>query len=65
MIINQDYKLVSIDDIKPHPSNPRIGDLATIEESIDVNGFYLTTLNPHLGSGWNLNYYSISYYLFW
>jgi len=40
MIRNERYELVPIDAIRPHPENPRKGDLASIEESIDKNGFY-------------------------
>jgi len=40
MIINEEYQLTKINDIKPHPKNPRLNDLARIEESIGVNGFY-------------------------
>ena len=31
---------VAIDSIKPHPQNPRIGDIASIAESLEVNGQY-------------------------
>jgi len=39
-IINQDYELVAVDALKPHPRNPRKGDTAAIAESIQANGFY-------------------------
>ena len=39
-VINQSIKTVSIDQLQPHPDNPRKGDLDTIVESIDANGFY-------------------------
>lgn len=39
-IINQDYELVPVDALKPHPRNPREGDTVAIAESIIHNGFY-------------------------
>jgi ParB-like chromosome segregation protein Spo0J len=39
-IINQDYALVPIGDLQPHPRNPRKGNTAAIAESIGANGFY-------------------------
>jgi len=38
--ISQEYQLVPIDDLTPHPANPRRGNLAVIGESIQANGFY-------------------------
>lgn len=40
MIINEDYKLVSVEELRPHPQNPRVNELGTIRDSIDANGFY-------------------------
>lgn len=40
MIINKRFENVPIDDIRPHPKNPRKGDIPLILESIDSNGFY-------------------------
>lgn len=39
-VINQSIETISIDQLQPHPENPRKGDLVTIAESIDANGFY-------------------------
>lgn len=39
-IINQEYELVPVDALKPHPQNPRRGDTVAIAESIVHNGFY-------------------------
>jgi ParB-like chromosome segregation protein Spo0J len=39
-ILEQDYKLVPIDTVRPHPRNPRAGDIDIIEESIEENDFY-------------------------
>jgi ParB-like chromosome segregation protein Spo0J len=38
--INQSYELVAIDSVKPHPENPRRGDIAAIASSVEKNGFY-------------------------
>jgi len=40
MNINVSAENVPIDSIKAHPSNPRIGDIAAIAESLQVNGQY-------------------------
>jgi len=40
MAINVRAEKVAIDSIKPHPSNPRMGDVAAIAESLTVNGQY-------------------------
>jgi ParB-like chromosome segregation protein Spo0J len=40
MNINVRAELVPIDSIKAHPSNPRLGDVAAIAESLEVNGQY-------------------------
>jgi len=40
MTINVRAEKVAIDSIKAHPSNPRIGDVATIADSLKVNGQY-------------------------
>lgn len=39
-IVNSEATEVPVDDVAPHPDNPRIGDLAAIRESIRINGFY-------------------------
>ncbi len=40
-VINKRYDPeCPIDSIHPHPRNPRKGDVAAIDESIDANGFY-------------------------
>lgn len=40
MLINQEYELVPLGELKPHPNNPRKGSVSTIKTSIDSNGFY-------------------------
>ena len=39
-VITEAAKLVPIDSIHPHPSNPSQGDVGAIIESIRANGFY-------------------------
>lgn len=39
-IINQDYELVPVAVLETHPDNPRRGDVGSVTESIDANGFY-------------------------
>ena len=39
-VINQGFEVVPVGSIKPHPMNPRMGDLEAIGQSIDINGFY-------------------------
>ncbi len=39
-ILNGETERVAIDAIKPHPRNPREGDVGAIHTSIDTNGFY-------------------------
>jgi len=39
-IVNERYELVSVDLIRPHPKNPRRGNLDVLVESIQKNGFY-------------------------
>lgn len=36
----QEYAQASIKDLRPHPKNPRQGDVGAIHESIEANGFY-------------------------
>lgn len=36
----QSYELVGVDQLVPHPDNPRSGDIEAIEESVAQNGFY-------------------------
>ncbi len=38
--INESYEVVEIEAVRPHPSNPREGDLDAIQESVEANGFY-------------------------
>jgi hypothetical protein len=38
--LDQDYEVVPVDRIRPHPENPRHGNLEAIRESIRTNGFY-------------------------
>ena len=40
MTINVRSELVAIDTLQPHPRNPRMGDIAAIAESLEVNGQY-------------------------
>lgn len=39
-VVDQKYELVPIASIKPHPDNPRKGNVELISESVDANGFY-------------------------
>ena len=39
-VINEVSETVPIDTIRPHPRNPRQGDVGAIHESIEANGFY-------------------------
>jgi ParB-like chromosome segregation protein Spo0J len=39
-IINEATELVALDKLKPHPKNPRQGDVGAIHVSIEANGFY-------------------------
>lgn len=36
----QDYTSVALNEVCPHPENPRRGDVDALEASIDANGFY-------------------------
>lgn len=38
--VAQQYRDARVDDLIPHPRNPRRGDVDVIQSSIDVNGFY-------------------------
>lgn len=38
--VKQEYTLLSVDEMTPHPRNPREGDVGAIHQSIDANGFY-------------------------
>lgn len=39
-IRNQDYALVAVGELRPHPANPRKGDVDAIARSVQANGFY-------------------------
>ena len=39
-VADQEYHLVRVDDLSPHPDNPRRGNVTAIGESMDDNGFY-------------------------
>lgn len=39
-LLSQSYELVPIATLRPHPKNPRKGNLQVIEQSISANGFY-------------------------
>lgn len=39
-IVNQEYRLLPVAKMTPHPKNPRRGDLDSISESIKANKFY-------------------------
>lgn len=38
--INKGYSEIAVELLDPHPQNPNRGDLAVIEESMEINGFY-------------------------
>ncbi|MEU7857839.1 ParB/RepB/Spo0J family partition protein [Nonomuraea sp. NPDC049141] len=39
-LASQEYRLVPVADLEPHPENPHRGDVEVISESIAENGFY-------------------------
>lgn len=39
-IINESAETIAIDAVRPHPRNPRQGDIGAIHASIEANGFY-------------------------
>lgn len=39
-VSEQEYTLVALKALKPHPQNPRQGDIGAIYQSIEANGFY-------------------------
>lgn len=43
-IINNTSELAPLDAVRPHPKNPRQGDIGSIHESIQANGFYGTII---------------------
>jgi hypothetical protein len=38
--INSGYEMVPHGSVRPHPRNPRRGDIGAVKESVDVNGFF-------------------------
>jgi hypothetical protein len=38
--ITQKYRTAKLDELRPHPDNPRQGDVGAIHTSIEANGFY-------------------------
>lgn len=43
-LLNQATELLPLDSVRPHPRNPRQGDIGAIHESITANGFYGTII---------------------
>lgn len=41
-ILNVETELAPLDTVRPHPRNPRQGDIGAIHQSIEANGFYGT-----------------------
>lgn len=39
-IRNAERKMVPVGDLRPHPKNPRMGDVGAVSESIKAHGFY-------------------------
>ncbi|WP_171074370.1 ParB N-terminal domain-containing protein [Nonomuraea basaltis] len=39
-LASQEYRLIPVVDLEPHPENPHRGDVDVIGDSIDENGFY-------------------------
>lgn len=39
-LVAQRYRMVKVADLKPHPRNPRQGDVGGITQSIEENGFF-------------------------
>lgn len=39
-LVSQVYEVVPVDAVRPHPENPNHGDLDSIGESLDANGFF-------------------------
>lgn len=39
-VLPQSYESVGLDDVQPHPDNPRRGDVGALQGSIEHNGFY-------------------------
>lgn len=39
-IVKQEYRLTRVDELRPHPLNPRQGDVGAIVDSIETNDFY-------------------------
>ena len=39
-VVAQEYRLAKLDELTPHPENPRRGDVDLLSQSLDRNGFY-------------------------
>lgn len=53
-ILNEDYALIGVERLHPHPQNANQGNLGVIAESVEVNGFYgavTVRRHPELGDG--------------
>lgn len=47
-ILEQEFEMVPVDLMRPHPDNPNRGDMDSLGESIDENGFFgAVTLRRH------------------
>lgn len=47
----QEYRVLPIRELSPHPDNPRIHDQAAIDSSMEVNGFYGAVVVRELAPG--------------
>lgn len=39
-VVNAAVETVPLDQLRPHPENPRVGDVDAISDSLDAHGFY-------------------------
>lgn len=47
-ILDQQYELLDVSLLRPHPYNPNRGDEKALADSVDANGFYgAVTVRPH------------------